>query len=134
MPPKKPIDPDVVDTIWLAGVLSMSGSLLLVKAKQARVVRLTVSSSSHEQAVHKFAEITGTKVFEVKAYQGSKPSMRLSIQGAALHSLMTRVWDYLTTERKRQYAILRREITTTLEGNNPYSEAKKIEEYDDEED
>lgn len=134
MPPKKPIDPDVVDTIWLAGVISMSGSMLLVKAKQARVVRLTVTSSLYPEAVQKFADIFGTAAFEVKSSQITKPTLRISIQGAALHALMTRVWDYLTIERKKQYALLRKQITTTLEGNNPYSEAKKIEEYDDEED
>lgn len=121
---KKPIDPDVVDTIWVAGVLSMSGSLTLVTTKHAKVVRLVVSSGVYPESMERLSKYMGSKLFTVSSGQ------RISIQGAALHSLMTKVWEYLPRERKRQYAKFRSEITTTLEGPNPYREAD-IEKYEE---
>lgn len=129
---KNELASELRDTIWAAGVLSMSGSLSLVKSKQTKVVRLTFTSSSYLESISKLSAISGAAYFVVKGVGNpDKPTLRIAIQGASLHALMTRVWEYLTTERKRQYAVLRKEITTTLEGNNPYKQDTDSFEEDD---
>lgn len=123
MPPKKkPIDPDLVETIWAAGVISSGGSLKVVRAGNTRVVRFVLTSGRLPGSIHRLAQYMGSSVTELPS--GS----RVSAQGASLHALMTRTWDYLTMERKLEYRDSRKEITSTLEGPNPYRDDKEIEE------
>ena len=122
MAKKKPeIDPKIVEAIWAAGFISSSGSLTLVKSGHSRVVRLVVTTSLLPESIERLAAITGTGVYTLPpASKKSQEGKRISIQGASLHAFMTKVWDYLTTERKLQYAHMRKQITSTLEGPNPY--------------
>lgn len=119
-PPKKKIDPEIVEAIWAAGVISSGGSLKLVVTNNTKVVRYVITTSLLPGAVHRLAAFMGSNVQELMNGNSSRKSVRIGIQGAALHSVLTRVWDYLTMERKQQYAELRGEITTTTEGPNPY--------------
>ena len=120
-PKKKPtVDPELVEAIWAAGVISTSGSLKLVNAGKTRVVRYTITSSMLPGAMNRLAKFMGASLTQINSANISKQSYRVAVQGAALHSVMTRVWDYLTMERKQQYADERKNITTTTEGPNPY--------------
>ena len=122
MPPKKkPIDPDVIETIWAAGAISSSGSLKLVVSGNTKVVRYVNTSGRLPGSIDRLAAFMGASVTKLGV------GHRASVQGASLHSLMTRVWDYLTIERKMEYRDLRKEITATLEGPNPYRDDKEIE-------
>lgn len=122
MPPrkKKPLDPEIADVVWVAGVISTNGSLALIKAGNTRVVRYSITSGVYPEAMAKLAAFLGSKVNVIAQSNTDKDGYRVVLQGAALHSAMTRVWDYLTTERKQHYANLRKEITSTIEGPNPY--------------
>ena len=121
MPPKKkPVDPGDVDAIWAAGVLSAGGSLKLVHTAKTRVVRYVLTSSLLPGMVDQLARISGSAANTLNQANATNESRRIAIQGAALHPLMTTTWPYLTLERKQQYAELRKQITSTTEGPNPY--------------
>lgn len=121
MPPrKKPIDPEIVEAIWAAGVVSTNGSLALIKAGNTKVVRYSITSGVHPEAMARLGAFFGSSVNTIAQSNTDKVGHRIVLQGAALHSALTRVWEYLTKERKQQYADLRKEITSTVEGPNPY--------------
>lgn len=135
MPPKKkPVDLELAEAAWAAGVFSSSGSIKLVVVGNSRVARYIVTSSLLPEGITRLAKFIGVNAIQLNQSNASKPSFRVSVQGAALHSFMTRVWDYITIERKQQYADIRKQISTTTEGPNPYRDDKKIEEYQGEED
>lgn len=121
MPPKKKSPEEIADAAWAAGVIDMGGSLSLIKSGNTRVVRYTLTSGMFPKAVERMATYGGSNTATLPASKTTRPAKRFTCQGAALHSLMTRVWDYLSIERKKQYADLRKQITTTLEGPNPYT-------------
>lgn len=130
---KVEVDPQKVEEIWAAGVISMSGSLSLVQTKHASVVRYVLTSSIYPEAMERFSKIAGCTVYDL-GITGKKQleNKRISLQGAALHALLTRVWDYLTPERKRAYAKFRKHITSLTEGPNPYRDGENPDEYNEE--
>lgn len=133
MPPKKkPIDPELAEAAWAAGVFSSGGSIKLVTVGNSRVARYIVTSSLLPESMSRLAKFIGVVPIQLDQANAKNPSYRVSVQGAALHSFMTRVWDYITIERKKQYADIRKQISTTTEGPNPYRDDKKIEQFQEE--
>lgn len=94
------------DLIWAAGYLSGSGSFVLVNtANQKQYVRLTLHSRRQKEAILKFADVAGVNVADIAG-----GALRVVIAGEPLHRFITATWDYLTDERKREYAGLRKQI------------------------
>lgn len=104
--------------IWAAGLMSASGSFLLVKtgSKQDLAVRFVIRSSLHHESIERFAQIAEANAKEVRNPNGSLAKY-VALQGKPLHRLMTRVWAELPTSRKREYAKLRKQLPV-----NPWSE------------
>lgn len=120
MPPKKKSEEEVANAAWAAGVIDSSGSLSIIETGRTKVVRFVLTSGMFPESVKRLADFAGGTTTMLKPTKTTRNAVRFTTQGAALHALFTRVWDYLSIERKRQYAELRKQITTTLEGPNPY--------------
>lgn len=98
---------------FVAGTVSIFGSLGLVKGPNGlSVVRLTMKSTTHHDAIFKIADLIGTGTWTNAV--GDKTAVGLAISSGPLHKLMTEIWPDLTTARKLEYKALRRQALATI--------------------
>lgn len=96
------------DKAWLGGVLDVYGALAVVLNNGKKTVALRFKTNSKLSAMRQIGtllEIT-PKPTRVNGHQ----ALYFQLSGTPLHGVMTMVWPYLTTDRKREYAAKRLEV------------------------
>lgn len=90
---------------WAAGVISIAGTFYMRRQNGRSSVTLTVKSKTHQDTIKKLADIAG-----VRSTLDRNGTLKMSVYGAKLHTLMKKVWDELPDSRKLDYARLRRAL------------------------
>lgn len=94
--------------LWVAGYLSNTGTFLCT----ARTAQLVVKSSLRPEALRRAAEYLD---MDIPVHIDGKGITRFTLSGNRLHSAMTKVWDYLPMQRKKEYAAVRKLARTRAE-------------------
>lgn len=98
--------------IWAAGFLSGLGGLQLIKNNNTHTIRFQGSTLQYREGMMILADVMAVNVAEVTVKSGGedKISYKIACSGKPLHRAMTKMWPYLTTQRKREYKKLRSEL------------------------
>lgn len=97
-----------VEQAWMSGYLSGRGSFSIIDPSRGRyklkaTVRLTVGSSRADDAFIRFAQLAGANITFAKARRNSPERAIVFIQGGRLDTLMTEVWEQLSSRVRKRY-------------------------------
>ena len=100
-------DPEI-ERAWLGGFVSTFGTFYYIPSGNGGV-GYRVSSSRVHEAIETAAVLASASVAMMKR-PGDKEATHFSLSGETLHEVMTKIWPYLTSDRKREYARLRKQL------------------------